>query len=184
MKSKHILKPHDIVIPLKFIALAGVHKTYRELSEDIYISIGEISEGVQRLKYSKIISKKGSSFRISRKALFDFILHGIPYVFPAKKGAKKKGIKTSYSAYPLNKDIVENNEIIVWGHKEGNVIGYAIDPLYEKAPLAAKKDERLYILLSLIDAIRLGNGRSYKIAKRYLEEIIIENNWKLKSEYE
>ena len=184
MRSTNILKPHDIVIPLKFIALGGVNKTYRELSDDIYISIGEISQGIQRLKYSKIISKKGSSFRVSRQSLLDFILHGIPYVFPAKKGGKRKGFKTSYSAYPLNQDIVENDEIIVWGHKEGNVIGYAIEPLYGKAPLAAKKDERLYVLLSLIDAIRLGNGRSYKIAKRYLEKIIIDNNWKLKSDYE
>jgi len=184
MKSNNILKPHDIVIPLKFIALAGVNKTYRELSDDIFISIGEISEGIKRLKYSKIVSKKGNSLRISRRSLFDFILHGIPYVFPAKKGGKRKGFRTSYSTYPLNQDIVENNEIIVWGHKEGDVIGYAIEPLYEKAPLAAKKDERLYILLSLIDAIRLGNGRSYKIARRYLKEIIIDNKWDLRSEYE
>lgn len=184
MESSHILKPHDIAIPLKFIALAGVHKTYRELSEEIHISIGEISEAIKRLKYSRIVSSHNDSLSISRRSLLDFILYGVPYVFPAKKEGKVKGFPTSYSTYPLNRDIVQNDEIIVWGHKEGTVIGFSIEPLYNNAPLAAKKDDRLYILLSLIDAIRLGGGRSYKIAKRYLEEIIIDNKWELKSDYE
>jgi len=184
MKSSHILKPHDLVIPLKFIILAGENKTYRELSNDIYISIGEISEGIKRLKYSKIISSRNASFKVSRRSLLELILYGVPYIFPTKKGTKKKGMRTSYSTYPLNQDIAENDEILIWGDKEGDVIGYSVDPLYDKAPLAARSDKKLYILLSLIDAVRLGNPRSYKIAKKYLEEIIIDNKWNLKSDYE
>lgn len=184
MKSSNIIKPHDIIIPLKFISSTGVSKTYRELSEEIFISIGEISEAIKRLKYSKIVSSYNDSLKINRQSLLEFILYGVPYVFPAKKEGKVRGVPTSYSAHPLSKDIIQNDDIIVWAHKEGTVIGFAVEPLYDNAPLAAKKDDRLYVLLALIDAIRLGGGRSYKIAKRYLEEIIIDNKWDLRSEYE
>ena len=183
MQNAHVLKPHDLIIPLKFLAIAGAKKTYRELGESLHISIGEISEAIKRLEYSKLIHRN-ESVVINRRALLDFVICGVPYVFPTIKGLKKRGVPTAYNAHPLNKAISQNSELVVWEAKDGNSIGYSIDPLYANAPLAALKDERLYVLLSLIDAIRLGEARSYKLAKKYLEEIIINNDWSLKSEYE
>jgi hypothetical protein len=41
-------------------------------------------------------------------------------------------------------------------------------PLYKRAPEAALKDEDLYQLLALVDAIRDGSARERELAKREL----------------
>jgi len=43
-----------------------------------------------------------------------------------------------------------------WTFPEGNVMGYAIEPLHPAAPKAALLDNSFYELLCLVDAIREG----------------------------
>jgi hypothetical protein len=43
-------------------------------------------------------------------------------------------------------------------------------PLYENLPLAAVDDPRLYELLALFDALRIGQARERELAKKLLEE--------------
>jgi hypothetical protein len=50
------------------------------------------------------------------------------------------------------------------------VRGQAIEPLYRSVPTAAKNDPELYVLLSLIDAIRVGRVREQRLAVKELEQ--------------
>ncbi len=45
-----------------------------------------------------------------------------------------------------------------------NVRGHSILPLYPSVPEAALKDEKLYELLALVDALRIGRAREKELA--------------------
>ena len=70
---------------------------------------------------------------------------------------------TAHSARPLS-EIITSSEIYVWPDEEGIARGQSIEPLYSSVPKAIKGDVRLYELLALVDAIRVGKARERNIA--------------------
>lgn len=107
-------------------------------------------------------------------SLFEFIVYGIRYVFPEHPGAMVRGIPTSHSAPPLNK-LFSENDAYVWPSAKGTVRGQAINPLYPSVLIATEKDEKLYELLTLIDAVRVGKAREKELATKELEKRILNN---------
>jgi hypothetical protein len=63
-----------------------------------------------------------------------------------------------------------NSDAYVWPDPTGEVRGQAIEPLYRSVPTAARNDPELYVLLSLIDAIRVGRVREQRLAVKELEQ--------------
>ena len=82
-----------------------------------------------------------------------------------------RGIPTAHSALPLNKEI-QSNESYVWSYAEGKVRGQSIEPLHKSVPVASLKDKKLYELLALTDALRVGKVREKNIAMEELEKRI------------
>ena len=58
----------------------------------------------------------------------------------------------------------------MWPHPEGTSRGQSLLPLYEKLALAAIDDPKLYELLALFDALRIGEARERELARKLLEE--------------
>lgn len=58
----------------------------------------------------------------------------------------------------------------MWPHARGAVRGLSLAPLYPSVPEAALRDERLYIILSLFDALRAGRARERNAAEELLEK--------------
>ncbi len=81
---------------------------------------------------------------------------------------------TAHSAPPLSKILVASEEKFVWPDEAGEVRGEAIEPLYPSVPQAARRDARLYELLALTDAIRVGRAREQKLARKELERRLLE----------
>jgi hypothetical protein len=102
-------------------------------------------------------------------ALMDFLQYGIKYVFPQKPGPVVRGIPTSHSASPL-KEQIQSSEDYVWPYAKGTIRGHSILPLYASVPEAALKDNDLYELLALVDAIRVGRAREKEIAINELKK--------------
>ena len=98
-----------------------------------------------------------------KSALLDFLIHGLKYVYPQKPGALVRGINTAHSALPLSNEI-NSEQNYVWPYVEGNSRGFAIEPLHPNVPKACLKDQKLYELLALLDAIRIGNTREQNLA--------------------
>lgn len=163
-----ILKPQDILILLKLVAIGQEQWSYNCLAGDLYMSASEIHAGVKRAVAARLMdSQRGQPIR---KALEEFLIHGVKYAFPPDRGVLTRGIPTGYAAPPLKGIISQNNEPPpVWCDPEGDTRGYEFSPLYKSAPRASLKDKKLYQLLALVDAIRDGRARERAIAIKELK---------------
>ena len=97
-------------------------------------------------------------------ALQEFLIHGVAYVFPAQAGRIGRGIPAYVSASPLKEQLAANTDVYVWHHVRGSARGQQIKPLYPSVPEAVQRDEELYELLVIVDALRMGRAREKEIA--------------------
>ncbi|MFA6028618.1 MAG: hypothetical protein WC969_02060 [Elusimicrobiota bacterium] len=139
-----------------------------DLSQELGLSVSEVSMALERCKRSRLLDS--SRKKINRAALLEFVVHGLKYVYPAEPGSLSRGVPTAHSAPPLSRGIVSNeNDQYVWPSGEGSMRGQAIEPLYPSVPHAAMRDPALHELLALVDALRVGRARERQIAAEELE---------------
>ena len=175
MKSKQsAMKPQDVVLLLKILSMNNDTWSQSWTAVELVMSQSEVSESVARSKYAGLLDPKGK--KVMRMAFMDFLEKGIRYVFPQRPGAVVRGIPTSHSAPPLNLDI-QSTEDYVWPYVKGTVRGQSIIPLYSSVPEAALKDEKLYELLALVDALRVGRAREKELALQELKTRILGSNY-------
>lgn len=170
MRKHNGMRPQDIVILLKIVALGEQNWRYSDLSEMLSISQSEIAEALNRSMQARLVDS--SKKVVFRESLLEFLVHGLKYVFPAQPGAIVRGIPTAHSAKPLNQVIEEGGEAYVWPSSVGNIRGQAIVPLYNNVSFAIRKDPLLYEMLALIDAIRAGRAREQELAIKSLKKLI------------
>lgn len=163
------LKPQDVVVVLKLALAEGRRSTYANLASQLGISASEVHAAAKRAETARLLTPDKRGPRPNRRALLEFVLHGVRYAFPAVRGALTRGVPTSYAAPPLDSIIVQPDEPPpVWPYAKGSVRGYELSPLYANAPEAALRDPKLYELLTLIDALRDGRARERQIAEKEL----------------
>lgn len=167
--KQQIMSPHDIVILLKIVSYGDKQWFQKPLAEELGISQSEVSKSLNRSKYAGLLDPTGK--KVMKLALLEFLQFGIRYIFPQKPGPIVRGVATSHSASPL-KEQINSNEVFVWPYAKGNVRGQSILPLYPSVPEAALKDEILYQLLALIDALRVGRAREKELALEELKKLI------------
>ena len=165
-QSQYSMKPQDVVILLKLIALNKDNWQQIPLALSLKMSQSEVSQSVARSKFAGLLDASGK--KVMRQALLDFLQYGLAVVFPAKPGAVVRGIPTAHSTVPLNKEI-SSGENYVWPFANGNIRGHSIIPLYDTVPQAAQEDVQLYALLALTDALRVGKVREKSIAIQELK---------------
>ena len=165
------LKPQDVVVALKLVALRGERLTYAALGKQLKLSQFEAHAAVKRLVAAKLASEVDGEVRPIIATLKSFLYYGAPYAFPPVRGEMTIGFPTAYGVSPLKEKVLfaEENPP-VWPSAEGTTRGMTLLPLYEKAPLAAVEDKALYEMLSLFDALRIGAARERELAIALLEE--------------
>ena len=168
-QSPYSMKPQDVVILLKIIALNNDNWQQIPLAHSLKMSQSELRQSVSRSKYACLLDDNGK--KVMRQALYDFLQYGLAVVFPANPGAVVRGIPTAHSTAPLNKEI-SSGEDYVWPFAKGNVRGHGITPLYASVPQAALDDEQLHALLALADALRVGKAREKNMAVQELKNRI------------
>ncbi len=162
------MRPQDIVVLLKIIALKHDDWKNSDLAYSLQISASEITEALNRCKIAGLVDSKKR--KVHTNSFKEFLIYGLKYVFPAEPGAVVRGIPTAHSAYPINEQIASGNDIYVWPYAKGNQRGQAIEPLYKTLPAVVKDDNLFYELLVITDTIRIGRSREIKIAKEELEK--------------
>jgi hypothetical protein len=162
------LRPQDVVVLLKIVSCKGSRPPYAKIAEELFLSPSQLHASVKRAQAAHLLHGPELGERVNVSALEEFLVHGLKYVFPPKKGGVARGLPTSYAAEPLSEKIARSDHLIpVWPCAEG-VQGYAFAPLYKNAPDAAKRDPELRKLLVLVDALRAGRVRERKLAEQEL----------------
>lgn len=111
--------------------------------------------------------------RTNNTALLEFIVHGLRYVFPARPGELTRGIATGLGAPVLEGKLMTAGDLVpVWPDALGNTKGVAVEPLHRAVTRAVRRDARLYALLALTDAIRIGQPRERNLASEMLTQML------------
>lgn len=104
--------------------------------------------------------------------LAEFALHGAKYAFPAIKLPLVVGVPTSHSAPAFAGVFAPGSTDFVWPHPNGSVRGVGVEPLHPSVPFAAMQDAKLYEMLALFDALRVGKARERGMALERLQALI------------
>jgi hypothetical protein len=107
--------------------------------------------------------------------LAEFALHGAKYAFPAVKLPLVIGVPTSHSAPAFVGVFAPGSTDFVWPHPNGSVRGVGVEPLHPSVPFAAMQDAKLYEMLALFDALRVGKARERGMALERLQALIDPN---------
>jgi len=145
--------------------------TYATLSKRLGISASECNEGVKRALTCGLLRLSRTSTRPLPvgKALAEFLVHGLKYIFPGQEGTLARGIPTGFAAPVLASELLSAGEHIhVWPDPRGMAKGLTLQPIHKAVQVAVRYDATLYELLALVDAIRFGKLREVKIASEKL----------------
>ncbi|MBI9054760.1 MAG: winged helix-turn-helix transcriptional regulator [Bacteroidales bacterium] len=159
MKKHNGMRPQDIVVLLKIIALKHNDWYNSDLAQSLKISPSVISEVLNRCKMAGLIDSKKRKVNIN--SFIEFLIYGFRYVIPTQPGAIVKGIPTAHSASPIKEHISSGSDIYVWANAKGTHRGQAIEPLFKSIPKIVQEDKGFYELLIIIDTIRAEKGQAY-----------------------
>ena len=168
MRKHNGIRPQDVAILLKIIAMEKENWNQSALSHSLKISISEVSESLNRSKIASLIDS--GKTHVNKQNLLEFLEHGIRYVFPVELGALVKGIPTAHS-HPFLKNKIQSNINYVWTDNEGEEVGQMIEPFYKYQTTAVKTDPIFYELMALTDVLRIGRIREKNIAMEELKKI-------------
>lgn len=168
MRKHNGMRPQDVLILLKVATFQETKWRYADLAKSLHISQSEVAEGLHRSMQARLVDE--SKKRLFAGALQEFLVHGLKYVFPVSPGAIVRGLPTAHSAPPLSEQIEAGDTAYVWPDPFGTVSGQTVNPLYPSAIMAARKDDTLYRLLAVCDALRVGRAREQQLAKAWLED--------------
>jgi hypothetical protein len=175
MRKHNGMRPQDVVILLKIIALRRDRWLMKDLALSIGISASEVSESLERSMFAGLIGN--DKRKVMRLPLHEFLVHGIRYAFPVRPGQWVRGMETAQISSPLIHRKA-NDDKYVWPMRNGKVEGLTIQPLIDSVPLACAKDQDLYEALVLVDAIRIGKVDERSIAETELQKWIWkETQW-------
>jgi hypothetical protein len=165
-----MLKPQDIFVLLKLVVMGSRPWSYAILAVELGMSSSQVHSAVKRTLAAQLAVRHGEKIMPHFRNLEEFLVHGLKYVFWAEHGEMTRGIPTAYAAPPLAELFVSTaaEPPPVWPDPNGEVRGIAFQPLHKLAPQAARADNNLYELLTLVDAVRSGRAREKEIATKKL----------------
>ena len=160
----------DVVVVLKLLE-SPQWPGFARLSDALGMSLSQVHRSIARLSESRLFLE--SEQTVQRANLARFIVHGLPFAFPARLGEITRGVPTAW-ACPELKDtslssLVSDDLLPVWPDSDGKIKGRAIEPLHAGVPIAVRTDKELYALLALIDVLRVGRAREREFAEAELQ---------------
>jgi hypothetical protein len=167
------LKPQDLLVLFALTIRGDSAGGYAELASTTGLAASAVHASLKRAIAAKLVSAPDGKPKVRKTALKEFVLAGAKYAFPPVWGAMTRGVPTAYAAAPLNALIAKSADPVpVWPHATGTMRGMSLAPLYPSVPKAAMRDEKLYAMLALFDAVRAGNVREREAAKTLLAEYL------------
>jgi hypothetical protein len=174
--SVALLKSQDILLLCKLVVLEeSESRLQKDLSNSLGINQSEVSTGLERLSKAHLIDAE--SKRPSKTEVFKFLEHAVKYFFPGVISEYTLGVPTALTAKPLRKMVIDKGPTLVWPDPKGTTKGIGLIPIHDSAAYACEKDERLYSLLTLLDAMRTFKGpRVTEQASLLIRKIVFGNS--------
>ena len=126
---------------------------------------------MRRLEAAGLVRATADGTRrvVNRRALLEFLEHGVKYAFPGVLGPATRGVPTAHAGPVLAAAVIAETPV-VWPDASGTAEGPALRPLLPKAAALAGRTPRTYALLTAVDALRVGRVREQRLAGAYLRE--------------
>jgi hypothetical protein len=161
-------QPFDLVLALRLLRPVG---TLVPLAAELNVAPSQVHAALTRLAHAGLL--KPDARAANPRALGEFLLFGARYCFPAIRGELVLGIPTAYSAQPLAARL-DAVDVLVWPAPKcaDPVRGFAITPLYAGALKLSDTSPETYRLLTVVDAIRIGDARVRNAAREELERAL------------
>lgn len=163
----------DVVVALKLLQ-SPQWPGFARLSEALGMSLSQVHRSIARLSESRLFVE--SEQTLQRASLAKFIVHGLPFAFPARLGEVIRGVPTAWACPELKgtslASLVVDDLVPVWPDSNGKIKGRGIEPLHPGVPTTVRTDKELYALLALIDVLRVGRAREREFAEAELQKKI------------
>ena len=167
-----VAKAQDILVALE-LSLNDTPRSFAALGEETGLSASEAHSAVRRLTEARLLDPETQL--VQRNALHNFLVHGVPFVFPARPKEITRGIPTAWAAPMFKWTVADPAQLPpVWPDPNGKSQGQAVKPLYPSVPAIALRNPALYRLLALVDALRLGRARERKFAEAELSKDLVD----------
>lgn len=88
------MKPQDVLLLLKVVSSDSDYWNQLDMAHTLGLSQSEDSESVSRSKYAGLLDPKDK--KVMKQGFFEFLMYGLPYVFPAKPWAMTRGVSTEF----------------------------------------------------------------------------------------
>lgn len=165
------LLPQDIFVMVKLAVSTRPEWTFNSMAHELGMSPSMAHGAVKRATQARLYDPNQRMPR--RKALEEFLVHGVKYAFPPDLGSATRGVPTAWASPSLEGKLVQGEEeVYVWPHPRGEHRGIGLSPLYKSVPEIVLKDHVLYAALSLLDAIRIGRAREQTLAEELLRDML------------
>jgi hypothetical protein len=166
------LKPQDILVSLKLLNEQCADLTFAQLAGELGMSASETNQAFHRAREAGLISPLAKT--ANRSAVAELLIHGLKYMVPVHPAKRTRGMVTGFAAPPLLEFFemsLDDADVMVWPDPNGDRAGWEIEPLSRSAPIAARRDPKLYEWLVLADVLRgAGRARERKIADEILRK--------------
>ena len=164
------LRPFDLAVVLFLAVSKGCPlATFNQLGETLGLSASTVHDSLQRLRDAGLL--RADSREPNLRALRNFVVHGVQYAFPPTLGREMRGVPTAHAGPSLRK-LFDGVSPMVWPSVEGSARGTALAPLYPNAIRLPQSAPKLYDVLTLVDAVRVGQARERKAALAALDSAL------------
>ena len=165
------LKPQDLVVILKVAVNPERAFTLTELSSELTMALSAVHGSVTRSEQARLLSRSAGSTRAMKSSVHEFVVHGAKYCFPGTLGSLTRGMPTGAAGPVLRSSFESLGPLApVWTDPSGDSYGPGLVPLHTTVPAACRQDPRLYDVLTLLDALRVGAARERELALHALNE--------------
>jgi hypothetical protein len=160
-----MLRGQDILVLVRLLG-EETPLTIQEIVDSLEIDGASVHRSLRRLEEAQLVLPDR---RAAVAQADEFLTHGLRYVFPPRFHGESRGVETAWAAEPLRSALTSTDSPPpVWPHPKGRRRGIALEPLHPSAPDAALRDPELHERFALLDALRLGDARVRKIARKEL----------------
>lgn len=161
-----MLKAFDVVV---VVYLASDDRsplrTQIEISKALGVSQSSVHRSLARLEASRLV-RDG---RPQREDLRRFVLHGVPFAYPAQLGDSVQGLATANEAAGWGPSHYRDHPV-VWPSEAGSDFGLSIVPLHAGVPVLALREPAFAQLMGLVEIARVGSKRELARVGRELKE--------------